>query len=67
MRQFWQGFYKQAAKDESPIEGWLADAKAQNDKLQNKEEKKNDFDPREAGEWIGPEVWYHNWPSAGHV
>ena len=67
MDHFWQGQYKQAAKDESPLEVWLADAKAEDEKLQNKEEKKNDFDPREAGEWIGPEVWYHNWPSAGHV
>ena len=67
MSRFWQGFLKRAAKDEGPIEGWLADAKDQNDRLQNKGQKTYDFDPREAGEWSGPDVWYHNWPSAGHV
>jgi hypothetical protein len=65
MHTFWLGFCKQASEGESPIDAWIADAKSENKRLEHPAVKKNDFDPREASEWIGPEVAHHNWPSAG--
>jgi len=66
VNHFWVGFKKQADESKDPVSQWLSDADEKNKELSVKPEDKR-RDPREAGEWIGPEVWYHNWPSSGHV